>query len=96
MTVKKLLKVKDAAHRLNVSGGTIYSLCQQGLLPHVRIGVGRGAIRIDEGELDDFIERAKSGEAASAPASARSPSRGQFTELNAERLSKSWTTPRPS
>ena len=51
----KLLKISEAAERLSVSPQTIYGLCQRKLLRHVRIGVGRGAIRIYEEDLAAFV-----------------------------------------
>ena len=54
-----LLTVKQAAKRLNVCPATVYDLCAQRKLRHVRIGGrGRGTIRIDEGDLEDFVREA--------------------------------------
>ena len=46
------LTVKQAARRLNVSPSLVYAMCAAGRLPHHRVGVGRGTIRIDEADLD--------------------------------------------
>jgi excisionase family DNA binding protein len=51
-------KIKEAADRLNVSAATVYELCAKGRLRHMRVGTGRGTIRIDEQALDDFIRGA--------------------------------------
>lgn len=49
------LKVKEAAERLSVSEGTIYGLCRDRRLRHVRVGRGRGTIRIPEDALDALV-----------------------------------------
>lgn len=54
-----LLTVKDAATRLNVAATTIYDLVQKGRLPHFRIGVDRGAIRIDQSDLDAYLNASR-------------------------------------
>lgn len=51
----KLLKIAEAAELLAVSQQTVYGLCQRRLIRHVRIGVGRGAIRIEETALSEFL-----------------------------------------
>ena len=38
-----LLKVRDTAERLNVTGSCVYQLVEAGKLPCRRIGAGRGA-----------------------------------------------------
>ena len=89
-----LLKVKDAAQRLCVSTGTIYALCERGQLPHSRIGVGRGTIRIDEQDLAVYLDCAKS---AGRPTKlGRRAAREQFSELDSEKLRKAWGAPRPA
>ncbi len=49
------VRVKDAAERLEVSPATIYALVASGRLRCHRIGIGRGAIRIDEAQLAEFL-----------------------------------------
>lgn len=46
-----LLTVADAAAKLNVSPDVIYDLCANHRLPHVRVGCGRGVIRINPADL---------------------------------------------
>ena len=53
-----LLTVKQAAERLNVRPSTVYALCAGRKLRHARLGVGRGAIRIDEADLQDYLRSA--------------------------------------
>src|SRR5438094_7080641 len=57
-SVMPLLTVREAAERLNVRPTTVYELCSQRKLAHVRVGVGRGTIRIDEQALEEFIRMA--------------------------------------
>ena len=45
------LTVKQAASRLGVSKSLIYQLCALGKLPHYRVGIGRGTIRVEEADL---------------------------------------------
>ena len=43
-----MLTIKQAAARLGVSPGLVYSLVAGGKIGHVRIGNGRGVLRIPE------------------------------------------------
>ncbi len=52
------VRVKDAAKRLEVSPATIYALVASGRLRCHRIGIGRGAIRIGEDQLAEFLSGA--------------------------------------
>ena len=51
-----LLTVRQVAERLQVSQATVYQLCEKRKLAHADAGVGRGAIRIDEGALAAFLQ----------------------------------------
>ena len=51
-----LITVVEAARRLKVSPATVYQLCSTQRLPHLRIGSGRGAIRIEESDLEIFLD----------------------------------------
>ncbi len=55
----KLLTVKEAAERLRCSPSTVYQLCEFGKLPHSRIGLGRGVIRIAEGDIEELLRRGR-------------------------------------
>ncbi|MBN2215886.1 MAG: helix-turn-helix domain-containing protein [Pirellulales bacterium] len=46
------LSVAEAAKQLRCSPNTVYRLCQNGNLPHFRLGVGRGSIRIRVSDLE--------------------------------------------
>jgi excisionase family DNA binding protein len=49
-----LLTVDEVARRLKLHRATIYRYLGQGL-PHVRLGGGHGAVRIDEAELRAWL-----------------------------------------
>jgi excisionase family DNA binding protein len=48
--------VKQVAERLQVSAQVVYQLCALRRIVHVRIGSGRGTIRITEAALQQFLE----------------------------------------
>ena len=49
-----LLTVRETARRLRVSTATVYLLCEQGELPHLRVS---NAIRVRREDLEAFIGR---------------------------------------
>ena len=49
------LTVREVADRLKVSPGCVYSLITRTELPYLRIGLGRGTIRIREDDLDRYL-----------------------------------------
>ena len=51
-----LLTVKEVSQRLKVSQGCVYQLIAERRLPHFRIGLGRGCIRVRDEDLQKFIE----------------------------------------
>jgi excisionase family DNA binding protein len=51
--------VKQAAVRLEVSSATIYGLVAAGKLKCHRVGLGRGAIRITEEHVVEFLKGAE-------------------------------------
>jgi excisionase family DNA binding protein len=55
-----LLRVKQVANELGVSPTCVYQLISTGKLVSHRIGVGRGAIRICESDLAEFVEACRS------------------------------------
>ena len=55
----RLLTVREVAERLSVSTATIYTLCERGELPHVRIS---NSIRIAPADLAAFLAGQRSGE----------------------------------
>jgi excisionase family DNA binding protein len=64
-----LLTVKETAARLSVSEQTVYALCAGRRLRHVRVGLGRGTIRIPEDAVDELLRdrTVAVGEAAAPP-----------------------------
>jgi excisionase family DNA binding protein len=50
-----LFTVKETATRLSVSEQLVYALCASRRLRHVRVGLGRGTIRIPEDAVDEFL-----------------------------------------
>ena len=50
------MKVPEAAKRLEVSASMVYGLCASGRMPHKRIGLGRGTIRISEEDLTAYLD----------------------------------------
>lgn len=53
-----LLTVKQAAEQLGLAERTIYALCQSNMLKHHRLGPRRGAIRITQQAIDDYLNPA--------------------------------------
>jgi len=72
-----MLTVKQTAEKLGVSPTTVYGLCKQRKLRHVRVGLGRGAVRIDEKDLEDYLQGATVGPDRVQP----SPARERFKHL---------------
>lgn len=56
---RAVLTVRDVARRLNVSAQNVFTLVEAGKLVCHRIGLGRGAIGISEGDLALFLEQAR-------------------------------------
>lgn len=67
-----LLTVKEAAERLRVSAGTVYTLITAKALVHVRIGHGRGVLRIPEEAIRAYLDQQTVIPNASPPAPVRS------------------------
>jgi len=55
----RLLTVKKVAERWSVSPSTVYALLANGILPHVRIGSGRGTIRISHEDAEAYEAKNK-------------------------------------
>src|SRR5215510_3403815 len=55
-----MLSVQEVAEQLRCSQALVYGLCAKGRLPHYRIGMGRGAIRILDEDLAAFLECCRS------------------------------------
>jgi excisionase family DNA binding protein len=50
-----MFTVKDTAARIGVSEQLVYALCAGRRLRHVRVGLGRGTIRIPEDAVDEYL-----------------------------------------
>lgn len=48
------MTVQEAAEQLEISVATVYKLCAAGRLGHRRVGMRRGAIRIDAAHVEAF------------------------------------------
>lgn len=53
----KLLTIKQVATRLKMDYSHIYRMIRAGVLPCIKVGIGRGVIRIKESDLEAYIER---------------------------------------
>jgi excisionase family DNA binding protein len=62
-----VFKVKVVAERLQCSQATIYALIASGRLRCYRIGTGRGALRVSEEQMAEFLSGAESRHAEPAP-----------------------------
>jgi len=80
-----MLTVKNASRRLQVSPSLIYSLCAKGLIAHFRCGIGRGAIRISEKALQEYLDRSQVTERVFMQSR-----ENKFRQLDAERLAEAW------
>ncbi|MCY2967400.1 MAG: helix-turn-helix domain-containing protein [Planctomycetota bacterium] len=57
-----LLKPRQLAERLNVSLSTVYGLIETGKIACHRIGRGRGAVRVSEEDLADYLASCRNAE----------------------------------
>jgi excisionase family DNA binding protein len=55
--VKRFLTLADVAEVLNISAAQAYALVRNGELPAIKVG-GRGQWRIEEAQLEEYIQRA--------------------------------------
>ncbi|WP_145240280.1 helix-turn-helix domain-containing protein [Urbifossiella limnaea] len=53
------MTVQEVADRWCVSRSTVYALVANGTLPHARLGVGRGTIRISEKDADEYLAKSR-------------------------------------
>lgn len=51
-----LITVKQAAKMLTVSPSLVYALVADGTLPAVRMGTGRGTIRLEDEDVRRYLE----------------------------------------
>jgi len=55
--VQRPLSVKQVADRWSVSRSIVYALVSNGIIPHVRVGIGRGTIRIAEEAVIEYEKK---------------------------------------
>lgn len=55
---ESLYSVRQVAAQLGLAATTVYSMCRQRQIMHVRIGTGRGAIRISADALATYLSQA--------------------------------------
>ena len=53
------MTVADAAKLLEIKPATVYALCAAGEIDHLRMGVGRGVIRIEPGAVEAYREKSR-------------------------------------
>jgi excisionase family DNA binding protein len=58
LPAEKHFTVREVAERLRISLQAVYLLCSERKLRHLRLGVGRGTVRIPASALADFIAQA--------------------------------------
>ena len=75
-TFPRMLKPEDVAERLNISRSLVYDLIEKRKLPCHRIGLGRGAIRVAEDDVIEFL-RSNRIESRGANEETRKPRRRQ-------------------
>jgi len=51
----KYLKARQFAETYSIAVTTVYAMCAGGRLPHIRLGTGRGTIRIPTDALDQVV-----------------------------------------
>lgn len=84
----ELLTVREVQMQLKVSRACVYSLIESGDLPCVRIGIGRGTIRIDQEDVYQFVEKRRKPHAKKKRIPA---ARAAFEHLDADKLRRAWT-----
>ena len=90
MAIVNLLSVEDAAAQLNVSISCVYDLVEQRRLQHVRIGIGRGRIRILPHDLQQFIKKNTISQQTTRPTRRSASAPSAFTKLDGARLRAAW------
>jgi excisionase family DNA binding protein len=55
--MKNPLTVKQLAARWGVSRSAVYALVAAGEIPHVRVGLGRGTIRVAQEDADEYEKK---------------------------------------
>ena len=75
---QRLFTVREVAASLRLSPAAVYRLTSAGVLACLRIGGPRGAIRITQADLDDFLDRSR---ATKQPPTTRTPTTVRLKHL---------------
>ena len=70
-SAEKNYTVKEVAQLLSISAQAVYQFCTKKKLRHLRLGIGRGTLRIPASALEEFI--AQSTVQADAPSEPKAP-----------------------
>lgn len=52
----RLISIREAAQRIGLAECSVRQLCQAGKLRHLRVGERRGRIRIEEADLESYLQ----------------------------------------
>ena len=63
----KLLTVRDVAELLQLSESSVYTMASAGVLPHLRVGNGRGTIRFRQEDIGQFLDSCQAGNVSQQP-----------------------------
>jgi excisionase family DNA binding protein len=63
----RMYRVKAVAEMLDVSVATIYRAIESGALRALKIGTGKGALRVQSDAIADYVKACQQAAAASAP-----------------------------
>ena len=83
----KLLTVRDVAEMLQLAQSSVYAMAAAGVLPHLRVGNGRGTIRFRQEDIEQFLE---SCQVAQAPRAAEAAAGSSGRTTAAETPEATW------
>lgn len=72
------MNVRQAAAMLECSVTTTYALLRAGRLPHRRVGLGRGAIRVAREDVEAFMQASRVEGAGGDPARTHGPAARRY------------------
>ncbi len=90
LTSYEFVIVKQASSYLSVTVGCIYHLVAAGEINHVRVGTGRGTIRIPLPALEEYVARHTHPSPRRRTANTSSGSKRAFEHLDSSRLIRAW------
>lgn len=86
-----VLTVKQVAERLNVEPSCVYAVLAARRLRFVRLGSGRGIIRVREEALEQFIRENTVPRRGKTCRKRPAPAPSAFTRLDAAQLREAWS-----